>query len=188
LPISPARPDGVRTSWSRSAWASWCVPRRCTSVPDRARPSPSRAGGISRRPDPPGRRPPGSVQPGGGSHTAHTAAGAVGARPLDCRRTYSPTPRMVRTMADATAPTLPDDLKPADGRFGAGPSKVRDEQLRHLVDTGASVLGTSHRKPPVKDVVGRVRSGLRELFSLPDGYEVVLGNGGSTAFWDAAAL
>ncbi|MFE3188926.1 phosphoserine transaminase [Nocardia sp. NPDC059240] len=85
-------------------------------------------------------------------------------------------------------PTIPDDLKPADGRFGCGPSKVRPEQLQSLVDTGASVFGTSHRQKPVKDVVARVRSGLRELFSLPDGYEVVLGNGGTTAFWDAAAF
>lgn len=92
------------------------------------------------------------------------------------------------TMADAASLQIPADLKPVDGRFGCGPSKVRPEQLQSLVDTGASVFGTSHRQKPVKDVVGRVRSGLRELFSLPDGYEVVLGNGGSTAFWDAAAF
>ncbi|WP_040833298.1 phosphoserine transaminase [Nocardia brevicatena] len=85
-------------------------------------------------------------------------------------------------------PTIPDDIKPADGRFGCGPSKVRPEQLRSLVDVGASVFGTSHRQKPVKDVVARVRSGLRDLFSLPNGYEVVLGNGGTTAFWDAAAF
>lgn len=85
-------------------------------------------------------------------------------------------------------PTIPDDLKPADGRFGCGPSKVRPEQLQSLVNVGASVFGTSHRQKPVKDVVARVRSGLRELFGLPDGYEVVLGNGGTTAFWDAAAF
>ncbi|MFE9581957.1 phosphoserine transaminase [Nocardia sp. NPDC006044] len=85
-------------------------------------------------------------------------------------------------------PTIPADLKPADGRFGCGPSKVRPEQLQSLVTVGASVFGTSHRQKPVKDVVARVRSGLRELFGLPDGYEVVLGNGGTTAFWDAAAF
>lgn len=90
-------------------------------------------------------------------------------------------------MADAS-PIIPADLKPADGRFGCGPSKVRPEQLQALVDVGASVFGTSHRQKPVKDVVARVRGGLRDLFSLPDGYEVVLGNGGSTAFWDAAAF
>lgn len=84
--------------------------------------------------------------------------------------------------------TIPADLKPGDGRFGCGPSKVRPEQLQSLVDAGASVFGTSHRQKPVKDVVGRVRDGLRELFALPDGYEVVLGNGGTTAFWDAAAF
>ncbi|GAA5066141.1 phosphoserine transaminase [Nocardia callitridis] len=85
-------------------------------------------------------------------------------------------------------PTIPDDIKPADGRFGCGPSKVRQEQLQSLVSVGASVFGTSHRQKPVKDVVARVRAGLRELFALPDGYEVVLGNGGTTAFWDAAAF
>ena len=84
--------------------------------------------------------------------------------------------------------TIPDSLKPADGRFGCGPSKVRPEQLQALVTKGADLFGTSHRQAPVKDLVGRVRTGLRELFSLPDGYEVVLGNGGSTAFWDAAAF
>ncbi len=84
--------------------------------------------------------------------------------------------------------TIPDSLKPADGRFGCGPSKVRAEQLQALVTTGAELFGTSHRQAPVKDLVGRVRTGLRELFSVPDGYEVVLGNGGSTAFWDAAAF
>jgi len=84
--------------------------------------------------------------------------------------------------------TIPDSLKPADGRFGCGPSKVRPEQLDALVSKGATLFGTSHRQAPVKDLVGRVRTGLRELFTVPDGYEVVLGNGGSTAFWDAAAF
>jgi phosphoserine aminotransferase len=81
---------------------------------------------------------------------------------------------------------IPADLKPADGRFGSGPSRVRPAQLQHLVDVGASVMGTSHRQRPVKQVVARVRAGIGELFSLPDGYEVALGNGGTTAFWDAA--
>jgi phosphoserine aminotransferase len=84
--------------------------------------------------------------------------------------------------------TIPAELKPADGRFGCGPSKVRPEQLAALATTGASVMGTSHRRKPVKSLVGRIRAGLRELFSLPEGYQVVLGNGGTTAFWDAAAL
>ncbi len=89
----------------------------------------------------------------------------------------------------ATAPiTLPADLLPSDGRFGCGPSKVRPEQLQSLVDTGASVFGTSHRQAPVKNVVGSIREGLANLFSLPEGYEVVLSNGGTTAFWDAAAF
>ena len=82
---------------------------------------------------------------------------------------------------------IPRELLPADGRFGCGPSKVRPEQLAHLTAHSA-ILGTSHRQAPVKDLVGRVRTGLSDLFRLPDGYEVVLGNGGSTAFWDAAAF
>jgi phosphoserine aminotransferase len=86
----------------------------------------------------------------------------------------------------ATVLEIPDDLKPADGRFGSGPSRVRAEQLAYVSGPGAAVMGTSHRQKPVKSVVGRIRAGLRELFSLPDGYEVVLGNGGTTAFWDAA--
>jgi phosphoserine aminotransferase len=88
----------------------------------------------------------------------------------------------------ATTPLqIPDALKPTDGRFGCGPSKVRPEQLAHLATEGASIMGTSHRQAPVKRVVGRIRAGLRDLFALPDSYEVVLGNGGTTAFWDAAA-
>ncbi|MFF8832414.1 phosphoserine transaminase [Streptomyces sp. NPDC015131] len=81
---------------------------------------------------------------------------------------------------------IPTDIKPADGRFGAGPSKVRTEALDALAATGTSLLGTSHRQAPVKNLVGEVRAGVRELFSLPEGYEVILGNGGSTAFWDVA--
>lgn len=83
--------------------------------------------------------------------------------------------------------TIPADIKPRDGRFGCGPSKVRPEQLAALAAAG-DLFGTSHRQAPVKNLVGRVRDGLRQLFSLPDGYEVILGNGGSTAFWDAAAF
>jgi len=82
---------------------------------------------------------------------------------------------------------IPEDLKPADGRFGCGPSKVRPEQLTALTGAGAALMGTSHRQKPVKSLVGRLRAGLSELFSLPEGHEVVLGNGGSTAFWDVAA-
>lgn len=90
-------------------------------------------------------------------------------------------------MNATTTLEIPDALKPADGRFGCGPSKVRPEQLAHLADAGSALMGTSHRQKPVKQLVGRVRAGLAELFSLPDGYEVILGNGGTTAFWDAAA-
>ena len=82
---------------------------------------------------------------------------------------------------------IPDTLKPADGRFGSGPSRVRRPQLEALLELGTSVIGTSHRQAPVKAVVGRVRAGLAELLALPDGYEIALGNGGTTAFWDALA-
>ncbi|MBD8870722.1 phosphoserine transaminase [Nocardioides donggukensis] len=91
-------------------------------------------------------------------------------------------------MTDAApAPiTIPADLLPADGRFGAGPSKIQTGHLDALAATGSSLLGTSHRQAPVRDTVGRVREGLAELFSLPEGHEIVLGNGGATAFWDVA--
>ncbi len=83
---------------------------------------------------------------------------------------------------------IPDNFKPKDGRFGCGPSKIRPEALSALSQSGASILGTSHRQKPVKNVVHRVREGLSSLFSLPEGYEVILGNGGSTAFWDIATF
>ncbi|MGH2974955.1 MAG: phosphoserine transaminase [Solirubrobacterales bacterium] len=89
-------------------------------------------------------------------------------------------------MTTETAAQIPADLKPADGRFGCGPSKVRPAALERLSEQSA-LMGTSHRQKPVRDLVGRVRGGIGELFSLPDGYEVALGNGGTTAFWDAAA-
>ncbi len=91
-------------------------------------------------------------------------------------------------MADPTTLVLPETMKPTDGRFGCGPSKVRPEALTALAASGSSVMGTSHRQPGVKTLVHRVRVGLRTLFDLPAGYEVILGNGGTTAFWDAAAL
>jgi phosphoserine aminotransferase len=84
--------------------------------------------------------------------------------------------------------TIPAELLPADGRFGCGPSKVRPEALRALATDGAALMGTSHRQAPVKNLVRQVREGLTDLFDLPDGYEVVLGNGGTTAFWDAATI
>lgn len=87
-----------------------------------------------------------------------------------------------------TAVTIPAELLPRDGRFGAGPSKVRPEQIQALSDAGAKLLGTSHRQAPVRNLVGSVRDGLSSLFSAPDGYEVVLGVGGSTAFWDIASF
>ena len=83
---------------------------------------------------------------------------------------------------------IPPDLLPVDGRFGCGPSKVRPEQIQAVVARMSNVMGTSHRQAPVKNVVGSVREGLRSLFGLPDGWEIVLGNGGSTVFWDAATF
>ncbi|MBA3233837.1 MAG: phosphoserine transaminase [Propionibacteriales bacterium] len=83
---------------------------------------------------------------------------------------------------------LPSDLLPGDGRFGAGPSKVRVEALAALAGTGSTYLGTSHRQATVRNVVARVRAGLAELFSIPDGYQIVLGNGGATVFWDIATF
>jgi phosphoserine aminotransferase len=83
---------------------------------------------------------------------------------------------------------IPDSIKPADGRFGAGPSKIQTSHLDALAATGSSLMGTSHRQAPVKNTVGRVRDGLNTLVGLPEGYEVVLGNGGATAFWDIATF
>ena len=84
--------------------------------------------------------------------------------------------------------TLPREILPTDGRFGCGPSKIRPEQVAALAGPGAVLLGTSHRQAPVKGLVGQVRAGLSDLLRLPEGYEIILGNGGSTAFWDAAAF
>jgi phosphoserine aminotransferase len=91
-------------------------------------------------------------------------------------------------MPDAPRIVIPAELKPADGRFGSGPSKVRPEALAALATTGAQVMGTSHRQAGVKSLVRRVREGVASLLGLPEGYEVVLGNGGATAFWDIAAF
>ena len=89
---------------------------------------------------------------------------------------------------DPTTIVLPPDLRPSDGRFGSGPSKVRDDAVAALARAAHDYLGTSHRQPGVRSVVHRVRDGLAMLFDLPDGYEVLLGNGGSTTFWDAASF
>jgi phosphoserine aminotransferase len=95
----------------------------------------------------------------------------------------TPSPQTAETQLQ-----LPADCKPADGRFGCGPSKVRPQAIANLAGHGAALMGTSHRQKPVKSLVAEIRSGLRELFAAPDGYEVALGNGGTTAFWDAAAF
>ena len=89
---------------------------------------------------------------------------------------------------DPTSIIIPAELRPLDGRFGAGPSKVRAEQVDFLASLGGSVLGTSHRQAPVKNLVKAVRSGLVEFFGAPVGYEAGLGNGGATAFWDIASF
>mgnify|MGYP001822271536 CR=1 FL=1 len=89
---------------------------------------------------------------------------------------------------DANAIQIPAHLLPGDGRFGCGPSKVRSEQIDAIVAGATTIMGTSHRKPQVKALVGSIRSGLGELFGLPDGWEIVLGNGGTTVFWDAATF
>ncbi|HEX6076483.1 MAG TPA: phosphoserine transaminase [Micromonosporaceae bacterium] len=91
-------------------------------------------------------------------------------------------------MADAPTIRIPEDIKPADGRFGSGPSKVRPEAVTALAQAAPGYLGTSHRQAPVRNQVARLRQGLADLFSLPEGYEVVLGNGGTTAFWEVAAF
>ena len=93
-------------------------------------------------------------------------------------------------MSEAPLPdiTLPDELRPGDGRFGSGTSKVRPEAVAALAEVGSSFLGTSHRQKGVKSVVGRIKRGVADLLGLPDDYEVVLGNGGSTLFWDVATL
>jgi phosphoserine aminotransferase len=92
-------------------------------------------------------------------------------------------------MSDPTPEiAIPENLLPADGRFGCGPSKIRPEQIEHLAGAGAGYLGTSHRQAPVRSVVRRIREGIAEIFALPGDYEVVLGNGGTTAFWEIAAF
>jgi phosphoserine aminotransferase len=91
-------------------------------------------------------------------------------------------------MPDPATLTIPTDLKPADGRFGCGPSKVRPEAVAALAASGAELMGTSHRQAPVKGLVRRLREGITSLFDVPDGYQVVFGNGGATAFWDVAAF
>src|SRR5687767_14379 len=88
-------------------------------------------------------------------------------------------------MGDIADITIPADLLPKDGRFGSGPSKVRPEAVAALVEAAPTYLGTSHRQATVRFVVSELRNGLNELFALPDGYEIILGNGGTTVFWDA---
>src|SRR5690606_20527493 len=139
--------------------------------------------------------------------TASVAEGAIAARRAETRFTpaeatcrlgtgrgpVTAAPVRSADVTDTPQITLDPAILPADGRFGCGPSKVRPEQLQALVSagepgSGSLVIGTSHRQPAVKNVVGSVRAGLTELFGLPDGWEIVLGNGGTTVFWDAASF
>ena len=98
------------------------------------------------------------------------------------------TGRVSATAVSPTAITIPHHLLPVDGRFGCGPSKIRPEQALALAKANATLLGSSHRQAPVKHLVGRVRAGLTDLFGLPGGWEILLGNGGATSFWDAATF
>jgi phosphoserine aminotransferase len=107
-------------------------------------------------------------------------------RAIACNSFTVTTP--AQTNSNPAGIRIPTELLPADGRFGCGPSKVRLEAVEKLRDAATTILGTSHRQPTVKSIVGRIRAGLAELFGLPDGYEVVLGNGGSTVFWDVATF
>ena len=108
--------------------------------------------------------------------------------PARPRRARGPSSQRAGPDYDESVITIPEELLPADGRFGAGPARIRPEQMTALADAATTVMGTSHRQAPVKSIVGRIRAGLTELYNLPEGYEVVLGNGGSTAFWDAASF
>src|SRR6266540_5598535 len=89
---------------------------------------------------------------------------------------------------EIATPILPEHLRPADGRFGSGPSKVRPEAVAALAAAAPTYLGNSHRQPGVRSMVSRLRAGMRELFALPNDYEVALGNGGTSAFWDTAVF
>src|SRR5487761_824671 len=114
-------------------------------------------------------------------------------RSVPCSRTDAMAAMLAQVTPATDTPKTPDiripeSLKPADGRFGCGPSKVRPEQVAALSARAADYLGTSHRQSTVRSVVGRLRQGLGELLSLPEGYEVVLGNGGTTVFWDIATF
>src|SRR5580698_10416878 len=125
--------------------------------------------------------------------TARVAEGATAAARREIRRSSVAegvvvTDAMISYVPDVPDITIPPELLPSDGRFGSGPSKVRPAQVDALSAVATTYLGTSHRQKTVKAQVGRVRAGMRQLFSLPDGYEVVLGNGGTTCFWDAATF
>ena len=125
--------------------------------------------------------------------TARVAEGATAAARREMRRSWVGegvlvTGAMISYVPDIPDITIPAELLPSDGRFGSGPSKVRPEQMAALSEVAGTYLGTSHRQKTVKAQVGRVRAGMRALFSLPEGYEVVLGNGGTTCFWDAATF
>ena len=182
----------ARTSWSRSAPAGWSGRRRATS----ARPAQAAARSRAATDDRPTRRRPASSRRAPGRHAVpvRTADPALrrdvpAASPTrPCATGATGRPGACSTDADRATSRSPPTSSPPTAGSAAGPSKVRPEALAALAATGASLLGTSHRQAPVKNLVGRVRDGLAELFALPEGYEVVLGNGGTTAFWDIADL
>jgi phosphoserine aminotransferase len=121
-----------------------------------------------------------------GAIKVESPPGSDGSKPAFAARLGMSTPIGERMAQTSISLQIPLELKPADGRFGSGPSRLRQGALDRLAGTGATLMGTSHRQRPVKDLVARVQGGLRELLGLPDRYEIALGNGGTTAFWDAA--
>src|SRR5215813_14884694 len=145
----------------------------------------SGCGGRGRRPGEAGRADWRGRRTGGGGQAGWRAAGHGRTGGGGTGRGHRSVTDMVAGVIDIV---LPADTKPADGRFASGPSKVRPEQVAALAASGATYLSTSHRQAPVRSLVRRVREGLADLFALPDGYQVVLGNGGTTAFWDIAAF
>ncbi|KXB50209.1 putative phosphoserine transaminase [Corynebacterium kroppenstedtii] len=101
---------------------------------------------------------------------------------------YEPSMTPTTSSTPSDAPQLPQELLPHDGRFGCGPSKIRPEQIKAIDQGATTIMGTSHRKPGVKNIVASIQEGLTSLFQLPDGYEIVASLGGATAFWDAATF
>src|SRR4029453_18263398 len=168
-------------SWSRRSWAGLFAPARCTSAPRRESRRTSKAGtryrttpevaaasSVCRRP-----------------HVSKRDDARAGRPEVAGLPTALPRPGRITVAHDIR---IPEDIKPVAGRFGSGPSKVRPEGVESLAGVSRTLLGTSHRQKTVKDQVARLRRGIAEFFSLPDGYEVILSNGGTSAFWEVAAF